>query len=133
MKILNLSLHTKWFDLTKASIKKEDYREINPYWCNRFLLFNGNTKKKEFWEAEVFKSDAHTPTQLLLSFLVKEIVSFKKYDKNKMTLGYPNNTDNLRIETFVNDGICIDYGQEEWGAEPNKLYFVIKHGKNENN
>jgi len=20
-------------------------------------------------------------------------------------------------------------GKEEWGAEPNKLYFIIKHGK----
>ena len=31
--------------------------------------------------------------------------------------------------TFENDGIDINYGREEWGAEPDKLYFVIKLGK----
>ena len=29
---LQLSLKTKWFEMTKAGIKTEDYREINIYW-----------------------------------------------------------------------------------------------------
>ena len=29
--VLQLSLKTKWFKMTKAGIKKEDYREINEY------------------------------------------------------------------------------------------------------
>lgn len=30
-KELRLSLKTKWFEMTKAGIKTEDYREITPY------------------------------------------------------------------------------------------------------
>ena len=32
---LRLSLKTKWFEMTKSGIKKEDYREINEYWIRR--------------------------------------------------------------------------------------------------
>lgn len=32
---LQLSLKTKWFEMTKSGIKKEDYREINSYWITR--------------------------------------------------------------------------------------------------
>ena len=31
MKNLQLSLKTKWFEMTKAYIKTEDYRDINEY------------------------------------------------------------------------------------------------------
>ena len=37
LKELRLSLKTKWFEMTKAGIKTEDYREINPYWWKRFV------------------------------------------------------------------------------------------------
>jgi len=32
---LRLSLKSKWFEMTKSGIKKEDYREINSYWIKR--------------------------------------------------------------------------------------------------
>lgn len=35
MKILHLTLKKKWFDMIKAGIKKEEYREIKPYWIDR--------------------------------------------------------------------------------------------------
>jgi hypothetical protein len=34
---LHLSLKTKWFEMTKAGVKTEDYREINEYWVKSFL------------------------------------------------------------------------------------------------
>ena len=46
-----------------------------------------------------------------------------------MTLGYPKGTDTERIVEFEHAGIEIRTGNPDWGAEPNKLYFVIKHGK----
>ena len=46
-----------------------------------------------------------------------------------MTLGYPSKTDESRILRYEHAGIEIRTGVELWGAEPNKLYFVIKHGK----
>lgn len=35
MKTLRLSLKRQWFEMTKAGIKTEDYREINEYWIRR--------------------------------------------------------------------------------------------------
>jgi hypothetical protein len=54
----------------------------------------------------------------------------KEFTQNTITLGYPKSTDKERILTFEHKGISIYYGNPEWGAEPNKLYFVIKHGLN---
>ena len=35
MKILHLTLKKKWFDMIKSGVKKEEYREMKPYWCKR--------------------------------------------------------------------------------------------------
>lgn len=35
MKILHLTLHRKWFDLIASEQKREEYREIKPYWKTR--------------------------------------------------------------------------------------------------
>jgi hypothetical protein len=35
MKTLHLTLKKKWFDMILAGEKKEEYREIKPYWWNR--------------------------------------------------------------------------------------------------
>jgi len=48
-----------------------------------------------------------------------------------MTLGYPKKDDTERIIQFEHLGIEIRTGKPEWGAEPNKLYFVIKLGENQ--
>lgn len=106
---LQLSLKKQWFEMTAAGIKTEDYREINDYWVKRLCTsFSWNHNED-------------TP----LSF----DVSFKHFTTNTMTLGYPKSTDTDRIIRFEHAGIEIRTGNPEWGAEPGKLYFVIKHGK----
>lgn len=44
MKILHLTLKKQWFDLIDADIKKEEYREIKPYWQKRLLNNDGTFK-----------------------------------------------------------------------------------------
>lgn len=34
---LHLNLHGKWFDMILSGIKKEEYREMKPFWHRRFL------------------------------------------------------------------------------------------------
>lgn len=46
-----------------------------------------------------------------------------------MTLGYPKKGDTERTLILEHKGIEIRTGNPNWGAEPNTLYFVIKHGK----
>ncbi len=121
---LQLSLKTKWFELTKAGIKKEDYREITPYWCSRFLEYKGMKIKSANFDA-LFRSVKH---EYVISF-INDNYDFKQFIKNRITLGYPSSSDTDRIIEFEHDGIEIRTGNPDWGAESNKLYFVIKHGK----
>lgn len=44
MKILDLVLKKKWFDMIKDGDKREEYREIKPYWTKRLVDSNGNFK-----------------------------------------------------------------------------------------
>lgn len=37
MKTLDLVVKGKWYDMIEGGIKKEEYREFNPYWCNRLV------------------------------------------------------------------------------------------------
>jgi len=126
MKNLQLALIRKWFDMTKAKIKPEDYRSITPYWCSRLLLFNGENKSQKWWKDEFFDeenpiSEAKENIQLFCTF--------KKFSYNIMTLGYPSSSDTSRILRLKHAGIEIRTGNHDWGAEPGKIYFVIKHAE----
>lgn len=110
---LQLSLKTKWFEMTKSGIKTEDYREITPYWISRL-----------FYNACALSYSSQFKYEISGGFY-----QAKKFTQNIMTLGYPKSGDTERIIQFEHAGIEIRTGNPEWGAEPDKLYFVIKHGK----
>lgn len=116
---LRLPLKAKWFEITKAGIKTEDYRELTPYWYSILCLYDGKKKTKRFWEFYILNTFDFDTNK----------VGFKKYEVNVMTLGYPSNTELNKIKKFEHAGVEIRAGRVEWGAESNKLYFVIKHGK----
>lgn len=124
---LQLSLKTKWFEMTKAGIKTEDYREITPYWVKRLCKnYKGDLSEicNDFEEAPMF---ADYP-DCLDDMIIKFNIILKNFTKNTMTLDYPKSSDSERILKFEHAGIEIRTGNPEWGAEPDKLYFVIKHG-----
>lgn len=121
MKNLQLSLTKQWFDLTKSGIKTEDYREITPYFAKRFLKYNGEKMSTSFWASLLICKEFFE--------MFFDDISFEKFDLNTMTLGYPKSTDSDRILKLEHKGIEIRTGNPEWGAEPNKLYFVILHGR----
>lgn len=92
--MLTLPIKKKWFDMIKSGEKKEEYREIKPYW----------TKRLNF-----------------ISYDEKGVV----YQVNKNILlrnGYSKNSPTLKCYVQINEG----YGKSEWGAEPNKMYYVLK-------
>lgn len=43
--------------------------------------------------------------------------------------GYSKNRDFFFVEC---EGLCVREGKKEWGAEPGKLYYVLRLGKIEN-
>ena len=129
MKSIRLSLKRKWFEMTNAKIKTEDYREINDYWGRRLLEVDEETEWgiwRELLEDLANPNRKHEDVYQCLSFFGSR---FKKFELNIMTLGYPKSEDNERVLKLEHKGIEIRTGNPEWGAEPNRLYFVIKHGE----
>lgn len=108
-RILHLVLKRKWWDMIASGEKKEEYRDFNEYWTKRILILSEQGKKKSHY-FEILDEE--------------EIVEYKDFDAICFHKGYTNTT-----MTFENDGIEINHGREEWGAEHDKLYFVIKLGK----
>jgi len=50
IKVLHLTLKKKWFDMILSGQKKEEYREIKPYWITRLKFDIWNTKPFDFIE-----------------------------------------------------------------------------------
>lgn len=101
-KTLILPLKKPWFDMIKAGIKKEEYRDgsMSFYWANRL---RERTKTSDGWKYG----------------------DFKHFDRLVFTLGYPRADDKDRRLEFKNPKIRIGTGKPEWGAETGKIYFVI--------
>jgi hypothetical protein len=140
MKDLKLPLIGKWFHMTKKLIKPEDYRDINEYWIKRLFkypeIFNVLNNccveckyRKDFYSMPGCSFDGKNKTNCDNGLFAWNDRYFKKFKSNIMTLGYPKKGDPERTIQLEHKGILIGYGNPEWGAEPGKLYFVIKHGK----
>lgn len=102
----------EWFDLVKSGEKKEEYREITPYWCNRFL----DVESMRIEDCSV---------EMIELMIEKSVFSIKQFSKVTFTLGYPKKDDTSRRMTFQNPHIRIGEGKTEWGAKAGRKYFVI--------
>jgi len=109
-KVLYLPLKKEWYDMINAGIKTEEYREMTPYW------------RKRITDIESYLFEFNT------LIMTGQPVPMKPYTHVHFTLGYPKKDDTERNMTFEIKSIEIDEGKEEWGAIPNKTYFVIKLG-----
>lgn len=47
-KILYLPLKAKWYEMIEIAVKKEEYREIKPYWTKRLVNPDGTLKRFDF-------------------------------------------------------------------------------------
>lgn len=125
MKNLTLPLTTQWFHLTRDQIKTEDYRDITAYWFKR-LVFDPKNAVEFFG----YKYKTLTDQQVVDIVTDKRklnIIAFRPFQQNIMTLGYPAKHDTARKLKIDHNGIEIGPGRIEWGAEEKKLYFIIKH------
>lgn len=93
--MLTLPIKKKWFDMIKSGEKKEEYREIKPYYASRFKKFVPNIQKKE-------------PNYRFGYVLFRN--------------GYGNDKPTIKCKIILTKGT----GKTEWGAEPNKEYYVLK-------
>ena len=126
---LQLSLKKEWFEMTKSGIKTEHYIEITPYWVKRLTQIKYTPIELAL---ECLKQGKNSSLWYGNSEITSENYDFwfpKKFTTTTLTLGYPSKDKTERILKLEHKGIEIRNGNPEWGAEINKLYFVIKHGK----
>ena len=135
MATLQLNLIKQWFDLTLQGIKKEEYRDITPYWANRLLCMENGDSLTECYSEETIKwlcyalqrwknLDYNSIEEVLTKFHVK----FKEYHDTDFRNGYKS-LDKVRRFIIENKGIKIGLGKEEWGFIRETPKFIVIHGK----
>lgn len=112
MKVLHLTLKKKWFDLIASGEKKEEYREIKPYWVSR-LVDELHAEEKEgdftfYWKGFLFS-----------------MASPQHYDVVEFKNGYGKNAPTMTIECLdIKDG----FPKSNWSDDYSPC-FIIKLGK----
>ena len=105
MKILNLPLKAKWYDMIENGTKTEEYREVKPYWSKRLLGFDAPLFSHRYGYQQTNE---------------------KGYTHVRFRFGYTKRTMLREIEI-----ITIGYGNPDWGAPKDKQVFIIKFKQNE--
>ena len=119
--VLDLPLKKKWYEMIENGIKKEEYREIKPYWCNRLLFMYPFIT--QYWAgilARVKKGEIDFDEVLLEH-------GTRHYTHVRFRYGYTK-----RTMLFELDSITIGKGKTEWGAPEDKEVFILKLGDKSN-
>mgnify|MGYP007031464969 FL=1 len=119
-KVLTLTVSKQWFDMIVAGEKKEEYREIKPYWVAR--LFQNNSNIVDVRNLALALAGR---TDLLKKYIDAQRIVLKQYTHVLFINGYRK--DSSRIEKEIKSitigkpkkGLCSD----KWlGTE----FFIIK-------
>lgn len=95
--MLILPIKKKWFDMIVSGEKKEEYREIKPYYDCRFRKFMPRFTN--------FKNE-YTANEFFIVF------------RN----GYKSNSPSIKCRCVIDIGT----GKKEWGAIQKQRYYVLK-------
>ena len=107
MKLLHLVLKKQWYDMIEFGEKKEEYREIKPYWMRIFTL----CYSKGFTDCKYRRCSR--PGCLFP----------KHFDAICFHRGYTSTTMLFELKK-----ITIGRGRKEWGA-PDHETFILKLGE----
>ena len=101
--MLTLPIKKKWFDMILSGEKKEEYREIKPYYISRIR------NNVEF----ISSLDDDSVIEVIRIGGIKINVRFRN--------GYGKDSPSFVAKCALSVGA----GKEEWGADPGKKYFVL--------
>ena len=110
--MITLLIKKKWFDMIRSGEKKEEYREIKPYYITRFL------KAMRFPKS--YAKDINS-ISWFIGELEKNIPLFTSNIIVCLKNGYHKDAPTLNCKCRLRVG----YGKEEWGAEPEVKYFIL--------
>lgn len=128
-KNLFLVLKSEWYDMIESGRKKEEYREIKPYWIKRLVWahapFTDNEEMNRYISYLKTVKFTDKENEMLRDFCAEfgwfETITFQKgYSKNRMT--------------FKFQYITIGEPKYEWSGGMKGNHFIIKIGERlENN
>lgn len=124
MKILHLTLKQQWFDLIDSDEKKEEYRQLKPYWIKRLLSYPKALGNPDLVAEQIsydLLSATHNSEQVLKAFQAK----VNQFDGVLFKLGYAKNAKSIY---FASVSITIGTGNAAWGAPAEKV-FILKLNK----
>lgn len=104
--MLILPIKKKWFDMIRTGEKKEEYRDIKPYYDSRLLTYFG-----KFWVGSELVSGKGFPE--IERPEIREVI-FRN--------GYSGTSPEIVCKCSLETGT----GKAEWGAEPGKKYYILK-------
>lgn len=109
MNTLKLTLKKKWFDMILSGEKKEEYREIKPYFISRLC----------------YDSFSLCNTMLFNLEVGRRFYRKKTYDSIEFKNVYSKTAPTMIVEL---KGIKTGIGKREWGAEMGERYFILELG-----
>ena len=104
-----LPIKKKWFDMIVSGEKKEEYREIKPYYTSRFIKalgFPGKSEREDVKE------------------LLKQMQALKSIEimfRNGYSVGSP--------AIIAECHLSIGMGKEKWGAKLGEKYYILRIDK----
>lgn len=119
MKILHLTLKKKWFDMIASGEKKEEYREIKPYWTNRLTYHEFHPEiscVNSLKDCILYDSESKYKTGVFR----------KDYDVISFRNGYSKDAPTIEVECR---GITYGTAKPEWSDNWQGDVFIIKLGE----
>ena len=102
--MLTLPIKKKWFDMILSGDKKEEYRDITPYYDTRLPKEFGFFREGE----KLIKANVYPPVDL-----------------SKIEILFRNGYSKKSPSFTAICSLSIGKGKEEWGAEDGLIYYVL--------
>lgn len=126
MSTLRLTLKKKWFDMIASGEKKEEYREIKPYWIKRFIW---NNDSDNISNEQIINQLNNPKTN---DYFDTEWVEIRwDFSRVEFRNGYSKNAPKITLRC---EGIDVGFAKPEWSDNWQGKVFIIKLGEiiNEN-
>jgi hypothetical protein len=115
--MLTLPIQKRWFDMILSGEKKEEYREIKEYYETRFQnLFGAIT----IYPSSIFSD--RSKYELLQGEAVPEEIRKDSVQEIIFRNGYSKDSKAIKARCKLR----IGKGRPEWGALPDKQYYILE-------
>ena len=109
--MLILPIKRKWFNMIRSGEKKEEYREIKPYYSSRFRnLFTLRHIGEDDFVAGLRKIEHGMPFYGIV-----------------LRAGYSH----FAPAVMIKGSLHIGTGKPEWGADPGREYYILRISETE--